>query len=159
MKRLCIIGVLGVLLTLVMVLPVNAAVTQNVKVPLDTTVFVPCANGGAGEEVHLTGELHMLATLTEDGAGGMHIKWHSQPQGVSGVGLITGDKYRGTGVTQEETNIRPGGFPYEDTFVNNFRIIGQGKGNNYLVHQVLHVTINANGEITAEVDNYSVECK
>jgi hypothetical protein len=43
--------------------------------------------------------------------------------------------------------------------VNNFRIIGQGPGNNYLVHEVFHVTINANGEVTAYVDNFSIECK
>ena len=43
--------------------------------------------------------------------------------------------------------------------MNNFRIIGQGPGNNFLVHETFHVTINANGVVTATVDNFSVECK
>jgi len=43
--------------------------------------------------------------------------------------------------------------------VNNFRIIGQGPGNNFLVHETFHFTINANGNVTAFVDHFSVDCK
>jgi hypothetical protein len=43
--------------------------------------------------------------------------------------------------------------------VNNFRLIGQGSGNNLQVHQNVHITINANGTVTATVDNTSVDCK
>jgi hypothetical protein len=49
--------------------------------------------------------------------------------------------------------------PYTFTYINNFRMIGQGPGNNFLVHTTNHVTINANGEATATVDNTSTECK
>ncbi len=78
---------------------------------------------------------------------------------MRGIGLTTGDKYQGTGVTQDHFNVGADGLPVTFTFVNNFRIIGQGPGNNYLVHQTFHVTINAHGEVTAEVDNIRVECK
>jgi len=160
MKKLAIIGILilAVALTLAMVLPASAAVTQNDKVPTDRWEWVECANNGNGELVHLTGDLHVLSAVTDDGAGGFHVKWHFQPQGISGVGEITGDKYQGTGVTQWQLNAKPP-FPYEETYVNNFRIIGPGKGNNLLVHQNLHITVNANGEVTAEVDNVKIECK
>jgi hypothetical protein len=47
--------------------------------------------------------------------------------------------------------------PFDNT--SNFRLIGQGKGNNYLVHSIFHFTINAKGEVTAFVDQVSVECK
>ena len=47
---------------------------------------------------------------------------------------------------------------FEFTAVNNFRIIGQGPDNNYQVHQNVHFTINANGTVTSEVDNSSVDC-
>jgi hypothetical protein len=43
--------------------------------------------------------------------------------------------------------------------VNNFRIIGQGTGNNFLVHETFHITVNADGTMTASVDNFSVDCK
>ena len=48
---------------------------------------------------------------------------------------------------------------WEETYINNFRIIGQDPDNNYLVHETFHVTVNANGELTAFVDNFSIEWK
>jgi hypothetical protein len=134
--------------------------TTNLSVPINILVFVPCANGGTGEFVQLSGDLHILFHTTIGDSGHVEIKAHFQPQGVSGVGLTTGDKYQATGVTQQTTTFDSvDGFPFETTFVNNFRIIGQGLGNNFLVHQTFHVTVNANGEVTAFVTNTSVECK
>jgi hypothetical protein len=51
-------------------------------------------------------------------SGGVHAAAHFQPQGISGIGQTTGEKYQGTGVTQDEFNARIG---VEETFVNNFR--------------------------------------
>ncbi len=104
----------------------------------------------------LSGDLHTLLRYTESARGGIHVASHFQPQGISGVGETTGDKYQATGVTQDEFNATVG---VEETFVNNFRIIGQGSGNNYLVHSVFHITFNANGSITAFVDRLSVDCR
>jgi len=50
------------------------------------------------------------------------------------------------------------GLPFTFTSVNNFRIIGQGPGNNSVVHENTHITINANGTITASVDNFKATC-
>jgi hypothetical protein len=132
------------------------AVTTNEQIPITLVVFVPCANGGAGELVELTGTLHVLTHVTSDAQGGLHVKQHFQPQGISGTGLTTGDKYQATGVTQEEFNATVG---ITDTFINNFRIIGEGPGNNFLVHTTFHVTVNANGVVTTIVDNFSIECR
>jgi len=134
----------------------RAEVTANVRVPVDIPVYVPCANGGAGELVTLSGDLHTLFRYTQSASGGIHAGSHFQPQGISGVGEATGDTYHGTGVTQGEFNANVG---VEETFVNNFRIIGQRSGNNYLVHSVFHITFNANGSITALVDTLSVDCR
>jgi hypothetical protein len=145
------------LLTAVTPPPAHAEVTENISVDFTGfTVFIPCAAGGAGELVVFTGQLHILMAFTANGAGGFHMKYHYQPQGLTGIGLTTGLKYQATGETQEETNINAG---VQDTFVNNFKIIGQGPGNNYLVHENTHITIDANGNVTASVDNLSVDCK
>jgi hypothetical protein len=146
---LSLIGVFGTTTAL-------AEVTTNIRIPDTLSVFVPCADGGAGEVVDLSGNLHVLLRTTLDGNGGFHTKYHFQPQGISGTGQTTGDKYQATGVTQEQFNGKVG---QEFTYVNNFRIIGQGPGNNFLVHQLIHITVNANGEVTASVDNFSIECK
>lgn len=141
-------------------LPTSAASTQavqtNIKVPVSIPVFIPCAAGGAGELVVLSGNLHVLLRFTVDHAGGIHAASHFQPQGISGLGQTTGDKYQGTGVTQDEFNAKVG---VEETFINNFRIIGQGPGNNFLIHETFHITINANGVVSAFVDNVSVDCR
>jgi hypothetical protein len=134
----------------------QSAVVLNESFPVTIEVFVPCAAGGAGELVVLEGNLHGLITVTEN-ANHLSIKTHFQPQGISGTGLTTGDKYQATGVTQDHFKIGIGAETF--TFVNNFRIIGQGPGNNFLVHQTFHLTFNANGQLTATVDNFSVECK
>jgi len=61
----------------------------------------------------------------------LHVKVHFQPQGISGIGQTTGDKYQATGVTQDEFGGSFANGQFEETSVNNFRIIGQGNGNNY----------------------------
>ena len=132
--------------------------TQNESIPIDLVVFVPCANGGAGELVFMSGDLHILTHYTLSSSGNYHVKQHFQPQGISGYGEITGDRYQATGETQEEFNAN-GPPPITDTFVNNFKIIGQGPDNNFLVHENMHVTINANGVLTSYVDNFSADCK
>lgn len=144
------------LMLLISVQPVTAAVQTNLKVPVNIGVFIPCAADGTGEVVFLTGNLHALLRFTVDQAGGIHAASHFQPQGISGSGQTTGEKYQATGVTQEEFNAKVG---VEETFVNNFRIVGQGPRNNFLIHETFHITFNANGVPTAYVDRFSVDCR
>src|SRR5213595_2601319 len=139
--------------------PANAAKQVNDRSEIDLTVFVPCAAGGAGELVDLSGPLHTLITFTING-NNVSGTAHFQPQGLSGTGETTGDKYQATGVTKDSSfkaSFQNGQFT--QTYVNNFRIIGQGSGNNFLVHEVLHVTFNANGTVTVFHDNFSIDCK
>jgi len=144
---------------LVVVPTASAEVVTNEKIPVTLNVFVPCAAGGAGEVISISGNLHVLIAVTLDDTGGFHYKDHFQPQGLRGQGLTTGDKYQGTGVTQFQMNVSAASLPYEFTYVNNFRMIGQGPGNNFTVHENVHVRVNADGTATAEVDNFKVECK
>ena len=135
-----------------------AVETSNIIFPVDIETFVPCANGGAGEIVVLSGNLHDLFHITING-NRFKVKVHTQPQGIRGVGLTTGDSYRGTGVTQETFGGSFVNGQASSTFVNNFRIVGQGPGNNFMIHEVVHVTFNAKGELTAVVEQLSVTCK
>ena len=131
--------------------------TTNEQIPTTLFAFVPCANGGAGEVIEVSGDLHVLSHVTISNSGNFHAKVHFQPMGISGFGLTTGDKYQATGVTQETFNDNQ--LPFTDTYINNFRMIGQGPGNNFMVHQTIHITINANGEVTSEVVNEKISCK
>ena len=155
-QRLVLLALVVPALTIGTASVARAEVTVNLSVPVDIAVFIPCANGGAGEVVTLSGDLHTVLRYTDPARGGIHAASHFQPQGISGVGETTGDTYHATGVTQDEFNAT---VAVEETFVNNFRIIGQGSGNNFLVHSVFHITFNANGPITAFVDTLSVDCR
>jgi hypothetical protein len=130
----------------------------NVVVDINLSVFVPCADGGGGEVVDFSGQLHVLFDFAISGnrVSGMT---HFQPMGLKGVGEVTGDSYNATGVTQEHFNGSLVNGQYELTSVNNFRMIGQGEGNNFMVHETFHGTINANGVITVEADNLRIDCK
>ena len=138
----------------------NFAVVANEQIAAPFSVFVPCANGGVGEDVVSSDlRLHGLISETFDAAGGAHFSFHFQPMGGNGVGTVTGDKYQATGITRDGINFNAGGLPAEETLVDNFRWIGWGRGNNLLVHTTFHITVNENGVVTAFVDNTSVECK
>lgn len=148
---------IGLAVTMI-VIPAHAAIQTNNRTDIALSEFVPCAAGGAGEIVDLAGPLHTLISLTINGNDVSGI-FHFQPQGISGVGETTGQKYRATGVTEESFKTALQNGQANLTFVNNFRIIGQGPGNNFLVHETLHMTINADGSLTVTHDNFSTECK
>ena len=154
--RIVTIGLVAVLA--ILIAPVNAAVEVNDQTEISFQVFIPCADGGAGEVVDLNGPLHTLISFTIDGnnvSGYMHF----QPQGISGTGETTGTKYQATGITKESFKSSLQNGQANLTFVNNFRIIGQGPGNNFLMHETMHVTINADGTGTVIHDNFSFDCK
>lgn len=130
---------------------------ENVKIPIELLQFVPCANGGQGEVVELTGNLHVLFQFAISSSGQVTLRDHSNPQGVVGTGLSTGDRYRGTGVTQSHDRFGQVGESF--TFVNNFRIIGQGRGSNFTVHETFHLTVNANGTVTVATEKARVRCR
>jgi hypothetical protein len=134
-----------------------STITTNTVFTFDVTLFVPCAEGGAGEEVHISGPLKELFHVTLDGNGGFHFNSLFNPLGITGVGLTSGDQYQATGETRFSFNDR--GLPFEFDFVNNFKIIGHGPGNNFLVHDNVHVTVNANGTVTADHVNSTFDCK
>ena len=135
----------------------SADMVENTTHPLDFTQFVSCANGGAGEDVHLTGEFHTVFAVTTDGSGAFHVVFTGNSQNLSGVGLTTGDSYRGVDqFAQTVLNVAP---PVILTETTTFNLIGQGPGNNLTTHFVFHLTIDANGTARSEVVESSVDCQ
>jgi hypothetical protein len=131
-------------------------VSTSVSTPLNAVWWVPCGNGGAGESVSLTGTMHQTYHITQSSGGAVQVKYQFRPQGVSGTGLITGIKYIGTGVTQEAFSAQAGS---NHTFVNSFQMISQGGADNFQVHELVHVTVNANGDVTADIEILRAECR
>ena len=154
--RITVIYLVAVLAAITV--PANAEVMVNDKTDISLTVFVPCAASGLGETVDLSGPLFTLTSFTLN-ANSVSGYFHFQPQGISGTGEITGSKYQATGVTQQSFKSSLQNGQANMTFVNNFRIIGQGARNNFLVHETLHLTFNTDGTLTVSHDNLTIDCK
>jgi hypothetical protein len=149
MKKLLIL----VAATVALALPVSAQAAASVeRVPFDTDVLA-CN----GDVIHLSGTLLVVFTETATPSGGFIFSAHFQPQGVKGVDLVTGTKFIATGLTREITVLSPpGGFT--DTFVNRFHIQATRGEESFIISELFHITANANGEITAFVDNFRATC-
>ena len=136
----------------------QAEVVQNTTESIQTAVWVPCANGGAGEFVDLSGALHVLTKLTTS-ADSVFGTEHFQPEGVRGVGESTGAVYQGTGVTRTGFTFSlhdgSGGQSYD----NSFQLIGHGTAANFRVHEHRRLTMDATGQVTVNVDKVSVDCR
>jgi hypothetical protein len=123
---------------------------------LDTT---PCEND---ELVQISGNVHLVGRLVEDETGAV-VKFvgHVNYQDAKGVGLTTGNDYVFTYAHNQILNGRLDGTG-SFTFPTTSNLIAQGSSesaHHLLVHALVHVTINANGEVTAFIDNFSVECR
>jgi len=67
-----------------------AADTQTFRSQDPFSVFVPCANGGAGEVVTGIVRVHFVFGETFDASGGFHFHGDVKLRGA-GVGTVTGD--------------------------------------------------------------------
>jgi hypothetical protein len=138
--------------------------------PVQMTVPVPCALNGLGENVFLSGQIRSVIQVTEDARGVVHYTHHLFPDQVRGLGQTSGVAYKGVGMhyhsgewlhgdPNDRVNNPLPSPPYHLHYIQNFWIIGQGPGNNFLLHINWHVTVNANGVVTAFVDGYREQCR
>jgi hypothetical protein len=131
-----------------------SATADTEKIPFD---FVLAPEEACGEAIHLSGTLLAMFSFTETPGGNVQIGFHFNPQGITGVGLTSGATYHATGETLGTTTIKVNG-GISDTFVNNFKIIGEGSAPNFLETDVVHLTVNANGVVTATVEKSMIRC-
>jgi hypothetical protein len=142
-------------------LPATTVASEKVityTIPVDDVhYFGECSPEGEGEEVHFEGTL--LIVVREDvwTPGGVHQNFHEIWMGVHGTGLTTGDKYVRTGVFNLETNASQGACEY--TYSTGMKIIRQGTGDNYVVHNTIHLIWGPDGEVRAWIEFLSAECR
>ena len=125
------------------------AQTEQVYVQQFISEWLDCANGGAGEMVEGTIEVH-LAFL--DGDAG----YVGHPQGQYLTGVDTGIKYRSVGATVYRVHDGPGNGASNVTYINRFHFVG--KGTHFYVKENFRLGENSNG-VTVDYYNVSIECK
>src|SRR2546428_6271566 len=155
MLALSILCALG----LVFVVHGSSAAQQS---DLVADIVIPFTNSGTlnpcnGEVVSLSGTVNLRSHVTIDQNGGIHFNIHENTQGLSGTGLTTGAKYQVNSAEDQQTNFLS--LPAESTFIMHSNVIAQGSVPNFVFHLTTHVTVNANGEVTALVLNQSSDCK
>lgn len=130
-----------------------ATVTNDVHMPVSGTAVSGCPGG---ESVDLSGSVHLLFHVTINSDGGESADLHVNYQGVSGIGESSGAKYQIPVEVHINTNGHVG---VETTTTLSAKLIGQGPDNNEVMHMTFHVTVNANGTVTASVDNFFIKCQ
>jgi hypothetical protein len=130
--------------------------TTNETFSIDLFVWVPCANGGDGEYIQASGPLKVLFHTTETSKGQFLVESLFNPEGISGQGLTTGDTYHATGITQFKHIENKG---IQDSYVNQFNIVGDGPDNNFTVRENMHFVVNADGTVSGYHDSINVSCR
>lgn len=126
-------------------------------IPFAVTRFIPCANGGAGEDVVITGTAKFKLVEFLDGNGGFHGMFSFQTLEYGGVGQITGDIYQGVGGKERQNiYIGPTGYPYSTNFTANYNY--HGPNSNFREKFHVNLVYNANGELTANFYSLSIDC-
>ena len=134
----------------------QAAVTTNEHLSITYAGYVPCANGGAGELLTGTIDVHNLASETVNGnvdAWQFTFERHGEL-----VGRITGDTYRFTAVEHGAYTQSLDSDHSTLTYVNGYRLVGPGPGNDLIVRETAHVTLDADENAVVQRDGFTVDC-
>jgi hypothetical protein len=126
-----------------------------VRVPVDISIDNLCT----GETVDLNGELHLNNALVLAGNGGIHEHSMLLVANLVGVGETSGIVYQGIINSSQVLNIDGRGLPFEATQTVTINLVSQGSADNLIAHIILHLTINAAGEATAEVAHAVLGCR
>jgi hypothetical protein len=127
----------------------------NFSEPFTFSFTNPCT----GEQVTGEGTARIVGNFTDDASGGFHFQAQTSTSG-SGVGSPSGATYIVTGVSHDAINVRDNEYPVAFTMVQRTQYIRQGEDmpeDDLVFDMLFHFTVNANGEVTAEVGDIDPE--
>ena len=128
-----------------------------------TPVSAPVLNDCTGETVLLEGNLHTVVHLGDSGSR-LHLGEDVRLTGMKGSALPSGARYVEMDVQNTQANITPLG-QQEFTAVRTMNLtrLGEeqsfGDGDDLRVHVTAHMTIHANGVVTADKTDARTECR
>jgi hypothetical protein len=118
---------------------------QRVVVPVEQTFFNPCT----GEFVRFTGELLLVQRETADSVVRVVVS-----RRLIGVGEDTGQRYLVKESLAQSINFPSGSSPgpFSTTVVSTMTVASPNANPNFRTRLFFHITRNAAGEITADVE-------
>lgn len=124
----------------------SASATPNIEsIEIDSTVFNPCTQ----EDVHFSGTVHIMQTLSEDENGGSHLAINISYADVLGTGLNTGNLYKYVGGSTQTVYQDSDIAPLTSTVQLKVRWVTAGGQNDLGIRVFQHITRNASGELVA----------
>lgn len=142
---------LPIVLLLGVLVPPASAATSRELVPFRTTVTA-CS----GERVHLSGQVLLIDNFFFSGDR-FHDNFTLVPRHVTGTSE-SGVAYHAVGGLRETFNVTSSGKVITDTFTTQFIVVSENGDGNTLIVEALHITVAANGEITAFFDHFQARC-
>ena len=122
--------------------------------PISRVDTNPCT----GETIPVTGTLH-VDVVTNASTSGNFLVHESDKESVTGTALQTGASYVGETEAVFDYTVAAGSTYTHDLTV---LMIRQGEtlpADDYYVHTLMHMTVDANGVPTATVDNPTLTCR
>jgi hypothetical protein len=133
-----------------------AATAAGAQIQNESVVGDVVVNPCNGESITITsGTFQIVDHVTATPNGGFHVIAEGNAHGVQGRGT-SGATYQAPGGFWVELNATPGA--QVDTEVGVFNLIGQGSAPDFRQGGVLHITVDANGTVTASIDNGGSTC-
>ena len=154
MKRLLtILSVLVMCLPLLIQPTVGRADTEQIRVHNERDLVLSFRNECNGEIVDI--QDHRVFNIFQVvNPNGFHLQFRVTDFGT-GVGRVTGATYRFNAVSLATFN---GNANEITTQFRDVVMVGQGQTPNLVIKEALHLVVNANGDITADVETLRIDC-
>ncbi len=119
------------------------------------TIFVPCANGGAGENVVLSGEIHFVYQMTWTDHG-FTMVYHDNLIGVTGVGAISGENFVASRGTQGNVMGPWYSHQWVRSMIRNIRLAGPNT--KFSINYRLNLILKDDGQVLVDVVEETIDC-
>jgi hypothetical protein len=149
----------AVLAVIVLLTPTSALAAATVsqgtrEEQLSLSMYVPCANGGAGEYVDFQITLKSTFRVVLDDTGGYHHSERYSYRGT-GTGRITGTQYRLSGEENYKYMDKVGVL---ETYIWTWKVSGPSGTSNFLLRGNLHMVVHPDGTITVDRNDITTVC-
>ena len=124
---------------------------------IDLNVWVSCTNGGAGEAVRVTGEVHYEGQRFQDASGVYHFNFKSATSGLTAVGLTTGTFFRGL-MTERITSRAEDNLNEDVRTADIIRFVAPASGDSYSLMVSSHFIVD-DGEYVLYDQTWSEVCR
>jgi len=126
-----------------------------VAVPFEETVFIPCANDGAGEEVSITGTTNFVYQMNWNDRG-FNLVYHENSRHITGTGSSSGETFVGSEGTNGTVMGAWTNNQWIGTTIQQMKLIG--RNTSYIVRYKYHLVVTPDGVVTVNMKEQTIDC-